>query len=142
MWMLGVNCVVNNQNLQVTCCGSALSQETYGPYVRGKSKNAQTKPVISSCCSKRCYRDSLKRIQKNRQWYHGEFGMHETKYSLREFSPTPKPFWQGLLGSCRNTKISPMHNGTMDKLSGFSVEDEMGYLFFQACIRGLTLPLF
>ena len=35
-----------------------------------------------------------------------------------------------------------MHKGTMDKLSGFRAEDEMEYLFFQACIRDLTLPLF
>ena len=116
MWMPGANCAVNNQNRQVICCGSVLLQETYGPYVQGKSKNAQMKPMISSCCSKRWYRDSLQRNQKNGQWYLGEFGMHGIKYTLREFNPTPKPSWQGLLGSCRNTKTSPTHKGTMDKL--------------------------
>ena len=87
MWMPGVNCAVNNLNLQVTCSGSALLQETYGPYVRGKSRNAQTKPMTSSCCSKRWYRDSLWRNQKYGQWCLGEFGMHGIEYILREFNP-------------------------------------------------------
>ena len=63
MWMLSVNCAVNNLNLQVTSCGSALLQETYGPYVRGKSRNAQTKPITYSCCSKRWYRDPMEELE-------------------------------------------------------------------------------
>ena len=44
----------------------------------------------------------------------GEFGMHAIEYILREFNPTPKPSWQGLLGSCRNTKTSTTHKGTVE----------------------------
>ena len=88
---------VNNQNRQVICCGSVLLQETYGPYVQGKSKNAQTKPMISSCCSKCWYKDSTAELEK---WAVVSWGIWNArnKVYIERVQPHPKAILVGAVG--------------------------------------------
>ena len=73
------------------------------------------KPLIFSCCFKCQYKDYLHLNQRSGQWYLGGFGMHVIRFILREFKPTPNPFWMGLLDSCMNTRTLWLHKGTFDK---------------------------
>jgi len=41
--------------------------------------------------------------------------MHIIRFILREFKPTPNPFWMGLWDSCMNTRTLWLHKGTLDK---------------------------